>query len=65
MRHPAKVYPEHRCCSCTRMTTLKTYCPLCLDSFMRIPYVAQPIMPTADSYPMPRYRKNESINTLR
>ena len=56
-----RTYPEHLCCSWTRMTTNKTNCAPCLSRYLKMPYTpVSDTLITANAEPAPRRRRNES-----
>ena len=61
MKHKPKVYPEHRCISCNRMTTNKSYCDVCTGMLMKLAYTPPSLNITA---PLEKvlWRRRENVN---
>ena len=61
MKPRPKVYPEHHCISCHRMTTNKSSCDVCTRMVMKLAYIPPSLKITA---PLEKvlWRRNESVN---
>lgn len=61
MKRRPKIYPEHLCLSCSRMTTNRSYCDTCMGMMMKPAYTPPELKITAPKGPT-IWRRREDIN---
>ena len=61
MKKRPRVYPEHRCISCSRNTTNKSYCDVCMGMMMKPAYTPPSLKITAPKGPT-IWRRRETMD---